>query len=671
MWMSDRVWKKPEKAGLFFQRMQEMGVNTGMADHDADPKPFVEAKFPFYVENVVNKGLCLKFSSHVTDWSKFVNEWSKKRDEAGLVRDYCLDDPAWRKWADGEIQRTAKQDMAFNPLAYNIRDELSTTYSANPFDYDFSPLALESFRKWLQGEYRDLAALNAEWGTEFKEWSEVKPFTTDKIKNRMASGDAMPKGNPDWQSLENLKFDPAQAVKEPARWNFAPWCDFRSYMDSSLASALGEIRNASHAVDPHTPVGIEGTQMPNAFGGYDLWKLSQVLDWVEPYDIGNSREIYASFMQGKPVLTTVFESDGKSAQRRLWHLLLEGDKGCLIWWSDDCIDWNSDDYALTPKAKALGPVLNQMTSPLARLFLNAERQFDPVAVNYSQPSIQADWLIETTEDGASWIRRFSSYESSHNRHVTVRDAWMKALTDLGYSPRFVSSEQIGHGDLRNVSAVILPDSLALSDKEAAALNNFAKQHPLLADGAPGAFDEHGRLRTALPFASLTPAGSAVRAFAISGSGPVSEYKGDAARYAEARLTPEHDFGFPQWIAQQLQSTCPPPISVPLESRTAVFRYRLGNAALIAFERNADYQMSEDLSQKGGNGALEHPQEIKAKLRSKAHVYDLRTNKYAGFTDELTVALDPWQPSLYALFADKLADDDAISALTKLLPKTRE
>jgi hypothetical protein len=28
--------------------------------------------------------------------------------------------------------------------------------------------------------------------------------------------------------------------------------------------------SAIRAVDPRTPVGIEGTQMPHAFGGYDL-----------------------------------------------------------------------------------------------------------------------------------------------------------------------------------------------------------------------------------------------------------------------------------------------------------------------------------------------------------------------------------------------------------------
>jgi ABC-2 type transport system ATP-binding protein len=59
-------------------------------------------------------------------------------------------------------------------------------------------------------------------------------------------------------------------------------------------------------------------------------------------------------------------------------LLLLGDRGCLVWWSEDSIDWKSDRYDLTPRARSLAPVLKEMTSPLAQLFLRAQRQTDPL-----------------------------------------------------------------------------------------------------------------------------------------------------------------------------------------------------------------------------------------------------------------------------------------------------
>ncbi len=669
MWIGDSAEKKPEKLPLFYQRLREMGINTGMVSHLGDAKPLVAAGFPYYVENIVNRGLCLKFNSKVRDWGQHVTEWAKTRDEAGLIRDYSLDDPKWLAEAVKDVQEVVRKNRALQPLAYDLRDELSTTSSANPFDYDFSPLALEGFRNWLRETYHDLAALNLEWATEFKTWGEVKPFTTDQIKNRMASGDNIPRGKPDWQTLQKLTFDPVTAAKESSRWNFAPWADHRTYMDVSLARALGSLGHAAGEIDRKALVGIEGTQMPSAFGGYDLARLSQVLDWVEPYDIGNSREILGSFMPGKPILTTVGEQDSKAAQRRLWHLLLEGDSGCIVWWSEDCIDWKSDDYALTPRGMALAPVLKELNSPVGRLFLRAEREFDPIYLHYSQPSIQVDWLLGSTEDGSTWLRRFSSYEASHNRLVKVRNAWLKSFTDLGYSPRFITSDQIEGGGLESAIVLAMPSSVALSDVEGKVIQQWVKGgstgRVLLTDGTPGVFDDHGKLRASPALGAMFPAAnSAQKSFScISKSNAAESKSGDIATYNEARVAAKPGLDWPRWIAAQL-GDMRPPVSVPLESRTAIFRYRLGKARLLAFERNVSCQMSEDLKQAGGNGSLETPVEVRATLAEAGHLYDLRTQEYLGFADHLDFTLDPWHPALFAILPEEIPAARLIETLAK-------
>jgi len=663
LWIGDSVWKQPAKLPQFFDRLREMGVNTAMVFGDNDPQPFLDAHFPYYVENLVNRGLCLKFSSKVTDWDKFVTDWAHGgRPESALVRDYCLDDPGWRDWARKETQRIARRNGPHQPLAYNLRDELSMTYSANPFDYDFSPAALAGFRQWLRTQYRDLAALNEEWETRFATWDEVRPFTTDRIKNRMASGDAAPRGGVDWQALQGLHFDPAQARQTPTRWNFAPWADFRSYSDLSLARALGGLRDAAREVDAATPVGIEGTQMPNTFGGYDLWRLSQVLDWVEPYDIGSAREIFGSFMPGKPMVTTVFESDTAHARRRLWHLLLEGDRGCIVWWTEDCLDWKSPDYALTPKARALAPALREMTSPLARLFITAQRETDPVYLHYSQTSIQADWLLESTVDGSTWLRRFSSFEAEHNRMAAVREAWLRLVEDAGWSPRFVSSEEIEGGRLARLprGALVLPTSLALSDGEAAAIRKYhADGGVVLADGTPGLFDGHGRLRRTGALEALFPAAAAA-VTRRAGGAPAAA--GEVGQYAAERLRATPNPAWPRWVAEQL-GALKPEITVPAGARVRVHRYRLGDVRLAAFERNIPYHMSEDLKQAGGNEALEKPVEIHAILAHPAHVYDLRTGRHLGRQDHLDFTLDPWAASLFALADEALPAGEVVEVLT--------
>ena len=658
MWIGDSAAQHAQQYPLFLARLRQMGINTAMVYGDANPQPLFAQQFPYYVENLVNRGLCLKFNSTVKDWDKFVTDWAKNgRPETALARDYCLDDPQWRDWAKGVVTTIVRHSREHQPVAYNLRDELSTTISANPFDYDFSPIALEGFRAWLKAQYPDLAALNAEWQTQFHSWEEVKPFTTDRIKNRMASGEALPRGSPEWQDVERLRFEPGSAQLSPTRWNFSPWADFRTYMDLSLARALGALREAAHELDPATPVGIEGTQMADAFGGYDLWRLSQVLDWVEPYDIGSSREIFGSFMPGKPVLTTVFESETAPARRRLWHLLLEGDRGCLVWWSEDCIDWKSPDLSLTPKAQALAPVLREMTGPVARVFLRAERERDPVFIHYSQPSIQVDWLLESTVDGSTWLRRFSSFEAEHNQMAKARTAWLKALQDLGYSPRFVSSSEIEQGILAtNKNAVlILPQSWAMSLKECAEIESFisgSKGGKVLMEGPAGAFDEHGKLRTGIPPAGfLETAGTNTGCLALEQAGEVGRTTRASGDYLAERLRPRTDSAWLAWLKKVLPQARPA-IAINPQTHVRIHRFRVKTGRLVAFERNIEYQMSEDLKQAGGNQSLEVPVEVEAVLPEAAFVYDLRSESFLGHTNRLRFTLDPWQPSLFALMPMK-------------------
>jgi len=674
MWIGDTAYREPARLPRFFERLRQMGANTAMVYGEGEAQPLLENRFAYYVENMVNRGLCLKYNSNVRDWDKFVTGWAQSgRPVTALVRDYCLDDPQWRQWAREQTQKLVRRHRGNQPLAYNLRDELSITISANPFDYDFNPLALSEFRRWLKTQYSSLAALNAQWQTAFGSWEEVKPFTTDQIKNRMASGEALPRGTPDWQRLEALRFDPAAARQSPTAWNFAPWADFRSYMDLSLARALDELRQAARQLDPRTPVGIEGTQMPHAFGGYDLWRLSQALDWVEPYDVGNAREIFGSFMPGKPLLTTVFESDTRHALRRLWHLLLEGDRGCIIWWSEDCIDWQNPDYPLTAKAKALAPALDEMTSPLARLFLRARREPDPVFIHYSQPSVQVDWLLESTVDGPTWLRRFSSFEADHNRQAVARDSWLKAFQDAGYSPRFISSEQIENGLLRKPGNAVLafPSSWALSDKEALEIRAFLEDAPgqdafraAFCDGTPGLFDAHGTLRRRSPLEALFPLAPAASARCVAPKSRVEKASAptDLTRYAVERLRNGPAPAGLEWLCDCLKAL-PSEIRLPGAARARIHRLSVAHGQLVAFERNIDYHMSEELKQAGGNEALEQPLELEAALARPAHIYDLRARTYLGHTDRLRFRLDPWQPALFALTPEKLPPESIVTALS--------
>jgi hypothetical protein len=121
--------------------------------------------------------------------------------------------------------------------------------------------------------------------------------------------------------------------------------------------------------------------------------------------------------------------------------------------------------------------------------------------------------------------------------------------------------------------------------------------------------------------------------------------------------------WPAWVTAEAKFLSPE-ISIPASACVRTHRYRLGQHRLVAFERNVDYHMSEDLKQAGGNERLEKPIEIEAGLATPKHVYDLRAGKYLGRTDKIRFTLDPWQPSLFALTEQRLQTDNVVQELAE-------
>jgi hypothetical protein len=55
------------------------------------------------------------------------------------------------------------------------------------------------------------------------------------------------------------------------------------------------------------------------------------------------------------------------------------------------------------------------------------------------------------------------------------------------------------------------------------------------------------------------------------------------------------------------------------------------------------------------GADAAPVASEARLKTAAHIYNLRTRQYLGFADRFQFTLDPLQPSLFALLPEKGLD----------------
>jgi hypothetical protein len=644
----------PENEDLYFQRLHDLHVQAIHVHPGESPDAALAHGVGFYLENIHRIAfLHEREPIYQADWDNY----TRTHDKQYLLRKPCLNDPAYLASAKEDIQTKIRRFAAKKPLLYDLGDECSITSFASPMDYDFSDYALAAFRKWLREQYGSLEALNREWETAFASWDAVVPMTTYEIKDREKTGSE----------------------------NYAPWADHRTFMDISFADSWRQFRELVREVDPKTPVGLEGLQMPAAFGGYDLWRLSQALDWIEPYDIGESHAILRSFMPGAPIYATLFEHDADAASRRLWHLLLNGDHGVIIWAASEWFDFNTADLKPQPWVAGMGDLFAELRGPAAQAIMHAQRDRARIAIHYSHPSIQAAWMLDSREDGGTWPRRFSSYEAVHSRITRVRSSWCRLLEDLGYDYDFVSTRQILDGVLkqRGYTAFVMPESLAVSDAEAAAIRRYAESGgAVIADFLPAVFDEHAKRRpagaldeflgvsrkgqtgmVAQPDRSLDDSGGLLPAepslVTLDGT-PVSALGREVGEgramylnlspidYSKLRLVGEGG-AIRDTIAQTLdRCDIVRDVAVTIDGGPPVgcevITYRDGDARYLAIMRRPEYQIGS-LGEIGytDNSRFEQPVEVTVTFDRPVKARELLSGRDLGEGREFGLTLGAWKP----------------------------
>ena len=649
----------PENQDLYFQRLHDLHVTAIHVHPGESPDAALAHGIGFYLENIHRIAfLHERQPIYQADWDRY----TRTHDKQYLVRKPCLHDPKYLASAKEDIQSKIRGFAEKKPLLYDLGDECSITSFASPMDYCFAEHTLAAFRRWLREQYGSLEALNREWGTSFPSWDDVVPMTTYEMKDREKTGSE----------------------------NYAPWADHRTFMDITFAESWRKFREWVREIDPVTPVGLEGLQMPAAFGGYDLWRLSRVLDWIEPYDIGESHAIFRSFMPGAPIYATLFEHDPSAASRRLWHLLLNGDHGVIIWAASEWFDFSTPNLKPQPWVAGMAELFAELRGPAAQAIMHAKRDRAPIAIHYSHPSIQAGWMLDSREDGDTWPRRFSSYEAVHSRITRVRSGWCRLLEDLGYDYDFVSTQQILDGKLakRGYKALILPESLAIGDGEAAAIERYAQSGgAVIADFLPGVFDEHakrreggaldsffGVLRTAQsgmvpqPDRSLDEAGQLVAAepwlrtadgaavIALDrevGKGravylnlsPIDYSKlrlvGEGAAIREAAASVLAGCGIARDVTVTIAGA--PPVGCE------VITYRDDGARYLAIMRRPEYQIGS-LGEIGytDNSRFEQPVEVTVAFGHSVKAKELLGGRELGEGREFRLTLGPWKPVVVEL-----------------------
>lgn len=455
-----------------YELYREMGISGFQIDRGAGQYQRIDLsnkrKFPFYAGHVADKGYL---------YLKNENKIGVTGRNHLLKRPLSLSDPTVISEIKEHIQKNISDLKNGNVIAYALDDEISLGSFINPSDVDISPFSLKWFRKYLKKEYSSIEALNQQWNTEFKTFSNVIPQGFEQIRKGLSH-------------------------KEFSGWNLSPWMDFRQFMDFQLSQVLSDLVSYANAIDLDTPVGFVGGQAPSAWGGYDYGRLSRAVQWMEAYDIHGTNEILRSFWKDpkKLRMRTFFSSkDKKKDSWFLWYNLLHGHQAAIAW-PNGWFETTNGKKTPSKYIQSLKKVFDTVQGDVSAYIVNKNtiNVADPIGIYYSHPSIQAGWAMDALVHGKTWPKRLSSIDNENQSSGVLRKAWCKTLEDIGYQYDFINYLDVKESKIDlsgQFKVIILPKVTCLSIKEAEAFKQFVvKGGVLVADNLCGIFDEHGKWR---------------------------------------------------------------------------------------------------------------------------------------------------------------------------------
>ncbi len=592
-------------------RLKALGINAGQygGKSKTPPEFLLKNDMRWYAEN-----LATDFYSEYHRWRPDrVPHWSYlqakelyRKDptsKEAFKRHPSFSDPSWLKMIHDRLVECTRFLSPYRPVFYDLGDESGIADLAAYWDFDFSEQSLAEMREWLKERYGTLGALNRQWGKSFAAWQEVMPETTNE---------AMERGDD----------------------NFSAWADHKEWMDVSYARTLKFGADAIRSVDPDAYVAIAGAQMPG-WGGYDYYRLTQVLQAMEPYDIGNNIEIIRSINPRIALITTAF-ARGAWEKHRIWYELLHGARGNIIW--DEKSEHVAPGGTIGERGREVSPYYNELRRGLAALLMNSERLSDPVAIHYSQASMRTEWMLAQRPRGEAWVNRTSSTERRDSDFLRLRESYCRLIEDLGLQYNFVAYGQVEQGELtrRGYRVLILPRSSSLSAAEAAAIRDFAARGGVvITDGEPGTFDEHSRR---LPESSL----AGVRMARLN-----------ALDYHQQRLVRREGPTLAAAAALMRDAAVAPEFAVR-EVGVETHSFRNGGVRIVGLLSNPQLRVDElGPPEFRSNERFEKPQTVRLALPGEWYGYDVRNGKPLGRKKEVSLTLDPYEPAVLAFSATEL------------------
>lgn len=372
---------------------------------------------------------------------------------------------AWIKNQRDAVARSARQAAPYAPPAYTLGDE--NYLSRGRHEVEVSPGSMAAFRAWLKQRYGGIDTLNVAWGT--------KHAGFDAIKKPML--------------IE-------QAAKQTE--TFAPWFDFRTFMDAAFAGLHERLAGYIREQDPGAKVGWDGLLRYHWQAGYDFWLLTRNLELNQVYTSHPVQgELVRSFarpdaLTGEWGNNVADKEDGFSAIT--WHNLFRGHNSCWWWtsWGCDYIPFNPD-MSVSHMGRWFFDSAAEVKAGPGNLLVRARRDDSGVAVLYNQADLFAHKLATEISGEKDWPYTL-------NWRSDLLGA-MRMLEDFGCQYRFVAATEVEDdpASLEAYRVLVLPYAACLSEELVRTIRAFVEKGGLLvADGRTGLLTGNGGVRKARP-----------------------------------------------------------------------------------------------------------------------------------------------------------------------------
>lgn len=360
------------------------------------------------------------------------------------------------------IINMAKNAKDVGVFFYNLGDENASAINERE-ENCFCADCQRRFRTYLKGQYKTLAALNREYGSNYKSFDEIKamPFT---------------------KSVEAGKC--------------GLWFDFRCFTEIEYTNWHRYVKKLIRSVDPKARVGLEGMVYPySSFTGFNLAKMLPHFQFCAPYFVSRDVRAVNKYLGTKDggrgvVRSAWFGSyDGEMTDHFVmqppWRYLFGGLGGAFYWYSGDPIHSFSfanncitgpDMRPLTQFSKAAEQIRTIKNSGVGMMIMNSGRPATGVYMHYSNLSLHGATI---NPDKTSW-------------EISMKE--FNGLMDwLGISMEYLSTEEMERGIPADAKLLILPFSQAMTAKEAENIRKFVRNGgTVVTDYNPAIITEHGR-----------------------------------------------------------------------------------------------------------------------------------------------------------------------------------